>query len=67
MSFAEIIKDLRQEKNLSQKQLSEKTGISQSAIARWELLQTEPTASALIVLSAFFGVTVGQLLGKEVL
>jgi len=65
MKLAEILRELREEKEISQKQLSDKTGISKSAIARWELSQSEPTASALIVLANFFNVTVGQLLGIE--
>ena len=46
-------------------QLAEQTGISQSAIAKWELGKTEPGASALITLAAFFGESVGYLLGLE--
>ncbi len=44
-------------------ELSKVTNISQSAIAKWELEKTEPTASALITLSRFFGETVDYLLG----
>lgn len=44
-------------------QLSCLTGISQSAIAKWELGKTEPTASALITLSHFFNESVDYLLG----
>jgi len=65
MRFASILKELRDEKELSQKQLAEKTGISQSAIARWELSKTEPSASALTILANFFSITVGQLIGTE--
>jgi len=65
MKFADIIKELREEKGLSQKQLAEKLNISQSAIAKWELSKTEPTAKALLLLSDFFDITVGQLLGVE--
>ena len=50
---------------MSQMDLSVATKISQSAIAKWELGKTEPTASALIVLSKFFGETVDYLLGLE--
>ena len=66
MKFASILKDLREEKGLSQQQLADKLNISQSAIAKWELSKTEPTASALLTLSKFFNVSVGQLLGVEV-
>ena len=62
MSFGERLKDLRITEGLSQMELSIKTGLSQSAIAKWELNKTEPTASALIVLSKFFGESVDYLL-----
>lgn len=65
MKFSERLKELRQQRGLSQMQLAEQTGISQSAIAKWELGKTEPGASALITLAAFFGESVGYLLGLE--
>ena len=43
--------------------LSMATGISQSAIAKWELGKTEPTATALITLSHYFEESVDYLLG----
>lgn len=46
-------------------QLALKTGISQSAIAKWELGKTEPTASAIITLAKFFGETTDYILGLE--
>ena len=63
MKFSERLRELRIERNLSQMELAQKTGISQSAIARWELNKTEPTATALITLSRFFGESVDYLLG----
>ena len=63
MKFSERLKELRQEYGLSQMTLSQKTGLSQSAIAKWELNKTEPTASALIALSQFFNESVDYLLG----
>ena len=65
MEFKEKIKELRLSKNLSQMQLSQKTGLSQSAIAKWELGKTEPTASAIITLAKFFNETTDYLLGLE--
>ena len=65
MTFGTRLKELRQLKNISQMQLSIMTGISQSAIAKWELNKTEPTASALITLSKFFDEFVDYLLGIE--
>ena len=65
MKISERLKELRVEKNISQMQLSMATGLSQSAIARWELGKSEPTASALIVLSKYFGESADYLLGLE--
>ena len=63
MNFAERLKELRKERHLSQMDLAVATKISQSAIAKWELNKTEPTASALITLSCFFGESTDYLLG----
>lgn len=63
MNYAQRIKELRTERGLSQMQLSQATGLSQSAIAKWELAQSEPTVSALITLSQFFGESVDYILG----
>ena len=65
MKFQERVKELRIQHNLSQMDLAKATGISQSAIAKWEIGKTEPTASAIIVLSQFFGETADYLLGLE--
>ena len=48
---------------MSQMDLAVATGISQSAIAKWELGKTEPTATAIIILANFFEETSDYLLG----
>ena len=63
MKFQERLKELRVAKGLSQMQLAKAVGISQSAIAKWELGKTEPTASAIILLATYFGETTDYLLG----
>lgn len=63
MKFQERIKELRVQKNMSQMDLALATGISQSAIAKWELGKTEPTATAIITLAKFFDETTDYLLG----
>lgn len=63
MSFDKTLKELRIERGLSQQQLAAKLGQSQSAIAKWELSKTEPTASAIIKVAKFFGVSSDFLLG----
>ena len=63
MDFSERLKELRAEKKMSQMELSVATGISQSAIANWEIGKTDPTAYALITLSRYFNESVDYLLG----
>ncbi len=63
MEFKDRLKELRSTKNLSQMQLAKLTNISQSAIAKWELGKTEPTASAIITLAHFFNETTDYILG----
>ena len=63
MKFHERIKELRINKGISQMDFAKATGISQSAIAKWELGKTEPTASAIVTLAVFFGETSDYLLG----
>lgn len=65
MDFSHRLKELRIERKISQMDLSKATGISQSAIAKWELNKTEPTASAIITLSKFFGESADYLLGLD--
>ena len=65
VEFKDRIKELRVLKGLSQMQLAIITGISQSAIAKWELGKTEPTASAIITLAKFFDESTDYLLGLE--
>ena len=61
--FAERIRELRQQNNLSQMDLATLTGISQSAIAKWELEKTEPSASAIVILAKYFNEPSDYLLG----
>ncbi len=56
---------MRISKNLSQQQLADKLGLSQSAVAKWELGKTEPTASAIIAVAKFFNETSDYVLGLE--
>ena len=63
MKFAERLKELRIEKGLSQMQPANELHISQSAIAKWELGKTEPTASAIVLVATYFGESTDYLLG----
>lgn len=51
------MKELREAKGWSQKQLAEVSGLSQQAIAHWELCDREPSASNLFALCRALGVS----------
>ncbi len=63
MNISERLRELRSEKGVSQMELAKATKLSQSAIARWELGKSEPTASAIIILARYFGESADYLLG----
>ncbi|HIR98844.1 MAG TPA: helix-turn-helix transcriptional regulator [Candidatus Coproplasma avistercoris] len=63
--FAERLKELREEKGLTQRELSRQTGIPRSSITFWEKALRVPSATAVITFAKFFGVTADYLLGLE--
>ncbi|MCL2229401.1 MAG: helix-turn-helix domain-containing protein [Firmicutes bacterium] len=64
-TFAERLKELRTECNLSHAQLAKQTGISAGAIGLWELNRREAKIDAVITLAKFFNVSVGYMVGTE--
>lgn len=65
MKFGNVIKDLRLNKGLTQREVSEKTGISRSILSQYENNLVEPTATVITKLAIFFEVSPGYLLGTE--
>ena len=63
--FTERLKELRNEKELSQDELAKQTGLSRSAISAWESGTRVPAATAVVALAKFFGVSADYLLGLE--
>lgn len=63
MEFKDRLRELRTARGLSQMQLAKMLNISQSAVAKWELGKTEPTASAIIKLAKFFDESTDYILG----
>ena len=56
------IKDLREDMDLRQSDLAEKTGIDQRTISNYETGKTMPDAYALVQLADFFNVSIDYLL-----
>lgn len=63
--FPEKIKDLREEKGISQEKLADQLGISHGIISFWENGKREPKLSNLILLAQYFGVSIDYLAGLE--
>ena len=61
--FSIRLKELREEKELSQAQLAKKVNIKQANISRWENKIQDPSIDYIIALAEFFGVTTDYLLG----
>jgi len=64
MLLSKRIKELRLERELTQKQLAALVGVSQKAIDYWERGINEPKASYVFKLSEVFNVSTDYLLGK---
>ena len=60
--FAENLRNLREKRGLSQKQLGTRMYVSHSTIARWENGTRLPDAAMILRLSKFFGVDANMLL-----
>jgi len=63
--FAERLKELREEQNLTQYELAKKINISHACINRWEKGLRVPNIDSIIVLSKFFKCSADYLIGLE--
>ena len=61
--FAERLKELRKEKNMTQVQLAEALGVSKGTIAMWEIGKREPNFETLDRLSDIFDKRIDYILG----
>ena len=59
------IKELREEKNLSQIELANAIGTSQRNIGRWEKEENDATYTYLVKLADFFSCTLDYLIGRS--
>lgn len=64
MDFCFILKQLRKEHGLTQKELAEKSGLRQSHISAWESGEKLPIITSIIKLADFFDCSVDYLLGR---
>lgn len=65
MNYSDRIKQLRNEKSVSQKQLSIGTDLTVTAIQNYEYGTRKPSYDALIALADFFDVSIDYLVGRS--
>ncbi len=63
MEFFDRLKELRNEKGLSQQQLAQALGLSRSRYSLYELGVREPSIDLLKTMASFFNITIDYLVG----
>ena len=61
--FAQRLRELRNEKDMSQKQIADVLRIRQQSYARYEMDTSEPCYDMLVEIAKYFGVSTDYLLG----
>ena len=64
MEIKDILKNLREEKGLTQEQMAERVMVTRQAVSRWETGETQPNTDTLKLLSREFDVSINTLLGS---
>ena len=65
IEFSQRLRELRQEKGLSMKQLAKELGTTDAAVSHWENGINEPKISYLKSIAVYFNVTADYLIGLE--
>lgn len=65
MTFAEKLKSIRKQLELSQEQLAEKLGVSRQAVTKWETDAGIPDMENIMAISALFDISIDELLSNE--
>lgn len=60
-----FLKELRNEKGMTQEQLGEKIGVSNKTISRWETGKYMPPVEYLNMLSDIYNISINEILGGE--
>ena len=65
MKISQVLKDIRQQHQLTQEALAERLKVSRSAIARWESGKGSPDISNLIAISREFDISLDTLIKED--
>lgn len=63
--IGEFLKELRQEKQITQEQLAEQMGVSRRTVSRWETGNNLPDLSVLVELSDYYNVDLNEIFRGE--
>lgn len=63
--FAENLRKLRRNADITQEKLSELVNVSPQTVSKWERAETYPDIETLPILANYFGVTIDSLLGSD--
>ena len=63
--FGKRLKELREERNISQPVLAKELGVSRAIVSFWENGLREPTLSNLIAIADYFDESLDYLAGRE--
>ncbi len=63
--FSTILKDLREEKGLSQRDLAKKLKVSNVSVSNWEKDLKKPQYENIKLIAEYFGVSCDYLMGNE--
>ena len=65
LNFAENLKKLRKDKEITQEKLAEVLGVTSQSVSRWELNICYPDLELLPIIANYFGVTIDSLLSND--
>ncbi len=63
LPFADVLRQLMNEKNLSQQKLADVLGVNQTTVSQWLLGRKKPGYDSIALLYEKFGITPNELFG----
>ena len=66
IEIANRLYTLRKKYGFSQEELAEKIGVSRQAVSKWERSESSPDTENLLALSKIYGVTIDEMLNKDI-
>ena len=64
MEIKDILRSLREQRQMTQDQLAQQVLVTRQAVSRWETVETQPNTDTLKLLSRLFDVSINTLLGS---